>query len=246
MGEGRHAVSENNDWARTALRLEELARELVDVQGVEDTLEGALQIAVQIAPCDLASVSLRHGGGKIETTAASDSLAERAHERQQELGEGPCVEVAWNDDDVYVVKNMADDRRWRRWGPEAAEMGLASLLAVRLFTTRQTIGALDLYSYTPREYDTDDVLAARVVATRVSTALANAQHEENLWQAIDSRHHIGQAEGILMERYGLSSDQAFAVLRRYSQEQNRKLRAVAQEVITTRRLPQKSPEQPEG
>jgi GAF domain-containing protein len=231
-------VSEQKDWAHMALRLEQLAADLVaDVRGVGDTLEGALELAVQMAPCDVASVSLRHGRGKLETTAASAPVAERAHERQQELGEGPCVEVVWENDDLYVVPDVGDTRRWPRWGPSAAELGLGSLLAVRLFTTQQTIGALDLYSYEPREYDVDDILAARVVAARVSVALANAQKEQGLWQAIDARHEIGQAEGILMERYGLSSEQAFGVLRRYSQEQNRKLRVIAQEVISTRRLP---------
>jgi transcriptional regulator with GAF, ATPase, and Fis domain len=231
-------VSEQKDWARMALRLEQLAADLVaDVRGVGDTLEGALELAVQMAPCDVASVSIRHGRGKLETTAASATVAERAHERQQDLGEGPCVEVVWEDDDVYVVSDLASTERWPRWGPVATELGLTSMIAVRLFTTRQTIGALDLYSYGYRDYDVDDILAARVVAARVSVALANAQKEQDLWNAIDSRHEIGQAEGILMERYGLTSEQAFGVLRRYSQEQNRKVRMIAQEVIATRSLP---------
>jgi transcriptional regulator with GAF, ATPase, and Fis domain len=231
-------VSEQKDWARMALRLEQLAADLVaDVRGVGDTLEGALELAVQMAPCDVASVSIRHGRGKLETTAASAPVAERAHERQQDLGEGPCVEVVWEDDDIYVVSDLASTERWPRWGPVATELGLTSMLAVRLFTTKQTIGALDLYSYGQRDYDVDDILAARVVAARVSVALANAQKEQDLWNAIDSRHEIGQAEGILMERYGLTSEQAFGVLRRYSQEQNRKVRVIAQEVIATRTLP---------
>lgn len=231
-------MSEQKDWARMALRLEQLAADLVaDVRGVGDTLEGALELAVQMAPCDVASVSIRHGRGKLETTAASAPVAERAHERQQDLGEGPCVEVVWEDDDVYVVSDLASTERWPRWGPVATELGLTSMMAVRLFTNKQTIGALDLYSYGPRDYDVDDILAARVVAARVSVALANAQKEQDLWNAIDSRHEIGQAEGILMERYGLTSEQAFGVLRRYSQEQNRKVRVIAQEVIATRSLP---------
>lgn len=229
-------MGEQDDWARMALRLEQLAQELVDLHDVDETLDGALELATQMAPCDVASVSLRHGQDRIETIAASAPVAERAHERQQELGEGPCVEVDWKDGDVYVVTDMADDRRWPRWGPDASEMGLTSMIAVRLFTTRH-IGALDLYSYRARDYDTDDILAARVVAARVSAALANAQNEETLWEAIDSRNQVGQAQGILMERYGISPDQAFSVLRRYSQEENRKLQLVARELIATRDLP---------
>ena len=230
-------MGEQNDWARMALRMENLAAELVEMHDVEDTLEGVLKLAVWIAPCDVASVSLRHGGGRLETTAASDPVAQRAHELQQDMGDGPCLDVVWDEEGVNVVPDLSDSTRWPRWSEHATELGLSSMIAVRLFTREQTIGALDLYSFQQHDYDTDDVLAARVVAARVSTVLARAQHEQTLWDAIDSRHQIGQAQGILMERYSLTADQAFAVLRRYSQEQNRKLRVVANEVVNTRSLP---------
>jgi AmiR/NasT family two-component response regulator len=41
----------------------------------------------------------------------------------------------------------------------------------------------------------------------------------------------------LMERFDLTADQAFAVLLRYSQDNNLKLRAVAETLIETRELP---------
>lgn len=230
-------MSEDTDWAQMTLRLEQLARDLADLRDVEDTLEGAVKLATELAPCDVASVSLRRAHARIETTAASDPVADKAHERQQELGEGPCVETLWDDNDLFVVTDIIHDERWPHWGPEAEKLGLSSLLAVKLFTNEQTVGALDLYSFEPREYDGEDVLAARVVAARVSAALASARREETLQEAMDARNQIGQAQGILMERYGLSAGQAFAVLRRYSQEQNRKLRHIAQELIAKRDLP---------
>lgn len=230
-------MGEHMDLGRMALDLEELAAELGEVHDVEDTLEGVLQLSVRIAPCDVASVSLRHGRSKVETTAASDPVAARAHELQQELNEGPCLDVVFDEEGINVIQDLGDTARWPRWASHATELGLRSMLAVRLFTREHTIGALDLYSRKPHDYDDDDVLVARLVAARVSAVLQRAQHEQTLWEAIDSRHQIGIAQGILMERYGLSTDQAFAVLRRYSQEQNRKLRLVAQDVITTRHLP---------
>jgi GAF domain-containing protein len=231
-------VGEGGEWARMALRLEQLAAELVDVGDIGETLQGSLKLATMMAPCDLASVSLHRGSKGLETIAGSDSVARRAHELQQELGEGPCLDAVWSDfDDVYVVQDVADDRRWPRWAPEATRLGLSSLLAVQLSTSESSIGVLDLYSRHRRDYDTDDAMAAQVVAARVAAALASAQHERTLWQAIDARQEVGQAQGILMERFGLSSDAAFAVLRRYSQEQNRKVREVAQQLISTRSLP---------
>lgn len=230
-------MSEHDDLGQMALRLEQLAAGLADVHDLDSTLEGAIRVAAQLAPCDVANLSLRHGRDRFESTVASDPVADRAQELQEKAGEGPCLDATWDEGDVYVVDDVADDRRWPTWGPQGAELGLRSMLAIRLFTTQESVGALNLYSYTPRDYDTDDVLAARIVAARVSAALVAARREDNLEQAIDARHRVGLAQGILMERYGLSVDRAFEVLRRYSQDQNRKLRVVAEEIIAARRLP---------
>jgi AmiR/NasT family two-component response regulator len=61
--------------------------------------------------------------------------------------------------------------------------------------------------------------------------------ERDLWRAIDSRHLIGQAQGILMERLKLSPEKAFAVLRRHSQQSNIKLHEVAATLVRTGQLP---------
>ncbi len=88
-----------------------------------------------------------------------------------------------------------------------------------------------------RDFDEDDVAMAHIFGQHASVALATARREAGLRQAIDARHLIGQAQGILMERFDLTADQSFAVLRRYSQENNVKLRSVAAEIIETRQLP---------
>jgi GAF domain-containing protein len=239
-------MAQDDQWKETALRLEELSRDLAEVHDVEESLEGALRVAVELGPCDIASVSLRRASGEIETTAASHPVAARSHEIQQRLGQGPCIEVDWGDSDLHVVSNIADEDRWPQWVPEAESLGLRSMLAVRLFTSRQTVGALDLYSRSRRSYDEDDILTARLIAARVSSALAEMRHEESLWQAIDARHDVGIAQGLLMERFGIDRNQAFGVLRRYSQESHRKLREVAHEVVNTRRLPAADSSLPES
>jgi AmiR/NasT family two-component response regulator len=73
-------------------------------------------------------------------------------------------------------------------------------------------------------------------ADHAAIALARARTEATLWEAIEGRKVIGQAQGILMERFGLTGDQAFAVLRRYSQDSNVKLRDVARKLISTGNL----------
>jgi GAF domain-containing protein len=175
-------------------------------------------------------------GREIDTASATDEVIREADKAQERLGEGPCLQAVW-DKTTYVVDDTVGDPRWPAFGPIAAELGLRSMLSVRLHTTEQTLGALNFYSSTARVFDDDDIALAHVFAQHASVALAVAKREKGLRQAIDARHLIGQAQGILMERYGLNADKAFAVLRRYSQDNNVKLRVVAERIISTRRLP---------
>ena len=63
------------------------------------------------------------------------------------------------------------------------------------------------------------------------------QEVEQLTEALHRRTVIGQALGLLMERFGIDEAQAFAFLSRCSSHQNRKLYDIAVEFVETRELP---------
>ncbi|MEU0090045.1 GAF and ANTAR domain-containing protein [Kribbella sp. NPDC006257] len=137
---------------------------------------------------------------------------------------------------VYIADVDAEDR-WPRWRAQVAEGKIRSVLHVPMRSGPQVIGVLSLYTLHPDAFTPDDVAVAHILARHASVAVATARHEETLARAVDARKLVGQAMGILMERFDLSDDQAFALLRRYSQDTNTKLRDVAQELIDTRQLP---------
>jgi hypothetical protein len=57
-----------------------------------------------------------------------------------------------------------------------------------------------------------------------------------LTAALASNRRIGMAMGIVVRQLDVDEDEAFDVLRRMSQESNRKLRDVAEDIIRRRRL----------
>ena len=103
--------------------------------------------------------------------------------------------------------------------------------------TNAALGSLNLYSLAPREFTDTDIENARVIAAQASVVVAYGRAQDNLWRAIDARNLIGQAQGMLMQRYGLTGEKAFAVLRRYSQHHNIKLTVLAEQLTTTGQLP---------
>jgi GAF domain-containing protein len=115
-------------------------------------------------------------------------------------------------------------------------VALRSVLSVRLGTPSQAIGVLNLFDPAKDRFGEADGSTAQLLADHAAVAVANARSESSLWQAIESRRLIGQAQGILMERFELTGEQAFAVLRRYSQDNNVRLREVAQRLVRSRKL----------
>jgi GAF domain-containing protein len=208
----------------------EIALFLQDLPSHQETVEQVARLAQDVLACDYASITLQRAGGALETVGATNPIVEKADALQYEFGEGPCYEAVKEDGD-FLAHDIEHDLRWPLWGPAAAKLGIHSLLGVRLSTRHDTFGALNLYAVEPRSYDADDVVVAHIFAAHASVALAASHNEANLRRAIDTRHIIGQAQGVLMERFKIDDVAAFGVLRRLSQDGNTKLRVVAQRIV---------------
>lgn len=195
------------------------------------TLEHLLDFVVRMVPrCDFAGISLRRPGGQVESPAVTDAIAAKVDALQYDLQEGPCLDSIW-EDDTHVIDDLAHDDRWPRWAPLAVDLGVHAVLSVRLPGPHAVVGALNLYSGTAGPFDVDDLDSAHAIATQAGMVLWAKSEHGGLRSAMQSRHIIGMAQGILMARHGLSPEHAFAVLRRHSSEQNVKLREVAERVV---------------
>lgn len=213
------------------------ARLLADEDDLQSTLDRVVERSVaMIDGCASASISLVARRGKIETPAASDAIGGRGDALQYELDEGPCLD-AIRETEIVSTPDLARDPRWATWGGAMAELGVGSMLCVQLFTTETNHGALNLYGTERGAFDGPDQTLATTFAAVAAAALDAARTEEQLQSAVQGRTIIGQAQGICMERYGISAQRAFDVLSRISQESNIKLVEVARRVVDDRLIP---------
>lgn len=216
------------------------AREMEGEHDPRTTMEMAVRLGVEIVSgAHEAAISLLYTGPlRIDTPAATSDAVRRVDELQYEHDEGPCLD-AIREHHVVKSPDVRSDARWPRWGPAAAEeTGIRSMLCFRLFTHRDKLGALNLYSREVDGFDDDDREHGLAIAAHTSIAVAAAQEIEDLKAAIDTRTVIGQATGILMGRFDLDAPRAFAVLTRLSSHSNRKLRDIAHDIVATRLLPE--------
>lgn len=214
----------------------EVALELHEQPTAEKTVDLITQYAQVAAGCDDAGIMLVHTRRRIETAAATSPRVTRSHELQRDLDEGPCLD-ALESGGSYLSGDVGTDERWPRWGPAAGALGIRSAMSVLLETRERRYGSLNLYADAADAFNADDLATALIFARHASIALANAHQEQGLLVAIDARKLIGQAQGILMERFDIDADRSFEVLRRYSQHHNQKLRDVAEWVVENRRRP---------
>jgi GAF domain-containing protein len=220
-------------------RIAESMREALARRSPAEAFEVMARTAAGQGPWHAASITVLGTGDVPVAAASSDPLARLADSRQLELSEGPGWD-ALRSEDLHVADDVTSDERWPRWSPLAAEMGFSATVAVPLFTDTR-LGAMTLYSRFPYAFDAPDIERAQILGAHVSVVAAHTRMEQNLWKAIDGRNLIGQAQGILMERYQLTAEQSFALLRRYSQAQNVKLAVLARQLVETGMLADLAP-----
>lgn len=210
----------------------DLARDMSESAGLSDTLQVAVRGATAlVANADSAGISMVHAGRRIETPAATDSACRRGDELQYELGEGPCLQSIYQQETVRS-DDLSTEDRWPTWSRRVVdELGFRSMLCLQLFITHDTLGALNLYSHQVDAFDADDEATALALAAQVAVALSAAKEFESLESTVASRTVIGQAQGMLMQRYKMTPHESFAVLARESQASNRRLRAIAEDIV---------------
>jgi hypothetical protein len=170
------------------------------------------------------------------TSAATDDVARRADAIQYDLGSGPCIDAIL-DQAVYNPKDLASDERWPEYGRRVQELGLSSMLSYRMnLEFAGVIAGLNLYGRKPDAFDEHDLAEGLLLTTHAAQAVSAAHlrdRAENLERALSSNRDIGTAVGVLMAQHKVTRDQAFDLLRIASQNTNRKLQAVALDVIET-------------
>ena len=225
------------DWSRFARQMASMARELLAQDSVTATLQHITASATELVEgCDAAGI-LAVRKGRAVTLAACGNMVSESDRLQGELGEGPCFDLARSKDGarVYRIADMTQPQPdWERFAAAARELGVGSMTGVLLYTDNDDFGALNLYASRPGTFGKDIETAGWLLASHAAVALADARTIDQLQHGMETRHAIGQAMGILMERHGLSEDDAFDVMRRISQHHNVKLRDVAQRVRSER------------
>lgn len=222
-----------------AARLSVLARDLQHEHDSDAMLAGIVHAALELVPHAAdASISLVAARRKIVSRAASGDLPRRIDALQSETGQGPCLDAS-HGDRIVNVADLSTEPRWPEFSRTAYRLGARSMLSFQLFVDGDHLGALNLFGRDIGVFDAESERIGSLVAAHAAVALAGSQQISQLAQALDTRDLIGQAKGILMERFKITAQQAFLLLSRASAEMNIKLHEVAEQLTVSGEMAKK-------
>jgi GAF domain-containing protein len=227
-------VNKSNEVEATHLRIAELVQHLHSRPDADaDTViaELAEHAAVEIPGAQYAGITVTRNGKHIETPAATHMYPMLLDKIQQRHQQGPCLTAAWEEKTIHVADLETDDRFPLYRQDALAETPIRSVMAFQLFIAGETMGALNVYAEEPHVFDDESRNIGLVFAAHSSVAWNSARRDEQFKKALASRDVIGQAKGMIMERYGVDAVQAFDLLRKLSQDSNIPLIKVATELV---------------
>ena len=214
-----------------------LARIVRDLRVVGRSEAAAVQQIAEVAVdavdgAEFASVTVVSARGVLQTPVAVGDQARQCDRLQHDVGQGPCLDAAAGQDTMLWIDDMATEQRWPEFTRAAGGLGIASMVCFSLFAAPDgTVGALNLHSTAAHAFSVEARSLGQFFAVHAALEMSTVRDVEHLRTAVTSRDTIGQAKGMLMQRYCINDTQAFQLLARLSQERNIKLAVLARHVI---------------
>ena len=227
-------VKEPGRVEATHLRIAELVQSLhsrPDADSETVLAELAEHAAIEVPGAQHAGITVTRNAKYIDTPAATHLWPVLLDKIQQRHREGPCLTAAWEEKIIHVADLETDDRFPRYRQDALAETPIRSIMAFQLFVEGQTMGALNVYAEEPNAFGPDTRTIGLIFAAHSSVVWNSARRDEQFKSALASRDTIGQAKGMIMERYGVDAVQAFGLLRKLSQDSNVPLIQIATELV---------------
>lgn len=209
------------------------------LDGPDERFTSVVTLTREQLGCERAGIAVRGAEGRAVTLAASHPLVEEADRLQTRLADGPAVSPAWPTSQV-AIPDLTAHRHWPAWSRALEELGIHAVLATQIVTPEGRTGSLTLYDDGRDEgaasrlsFAAQELATARVLARWAGTELTHAHTVGRLTTAVQARSLVGQAQGILMERFGFGAEEAFAVLERQAHDTDSKLSEVSRSLVAT-------------
>lgn len=227
------ATMDDSDYAEVLRHaMTELTERFAHPTGLDDTLQGVTTSCIHLIDgVECADVLLISGADLFRSVAATSPLAVDIDDLQQRFREGPCVDAAVGHS-MVVCNDLREDQRWPQFTEGALAVGVLSMMSFQLFTHNSRMGALNLFGFKPDVFTAEVEAVGAMLATHAAIALIADDVRLQFQSALASKDVIGQAKGMIMERFNVDAVRAFELLTKLSQSSNTRLAEIAEEIVS--------------
>ncbi len=224
-------MTDDSDKFDVAQALADASRSMAVHGNPGDTLDAVVEAAREAVPgFNHVCVTVVAADGAVTTMASTSDLVRDMDALQYQLDEGPCLSAVRHEE-LVMAEYLDREERWPRYAARAVEAGIRSQMAVRLFTDEEVLGSLNFYSTVRDTIHPEAFHRASLFATHAALALGYARRLEVTHASAQTHRLIGQAIGMLSERYEITDERAFYYLVRVASAGSLELRQVAREVV---------------
>jgi transcriptional regulator with GAF, ATPase, and Fis domain len=223
------------------LAMAQLTKKFARPTDIDDTLKSVTASCVDLIDgVECADILLIAGADLFRSVAPTSQLAVDIDDLQQRFREGPCVDAAVGNS-IVLCNDLREETRWPRFAEAAAAAGVHSLMSFQLFTHNTRMGALNLFGLKPDAFTNEFEAVGAMLATHAAIALIADDVRLQFQSALASRDTIGQAKGMIMERFKVDAIRAFELLTKLSQDSNTRVADIAAELVSRGTAPKMQP-----
>jgi signal transduction protein with GAF and PtsI domain len=200
---------------------------------LEDILRLIVTVTAEVMGSNICSLMLIDEKKKELVIRATQSVSEEYNKKSPlKIGEGIAGKVAAQNKPI-TVKDVTKEKEYK-YQDIAKKEGLCSLLCVPLAVKGKPIGVLNCYTSKPHDFNETEIEILVSIANQAAVAIENTEllvKSKIIQEELETRKRIERAKGIIMQAEGLTEEEAYLKIRKYSMDNRKTMREVAEAII---------------
>ena len=217
----------------TIAALSEISKAISSDLYLEDILKLVVTVTAEVMNSRICTLMLLDDKKENLVIRATQSMSE------EYIGKKPLARsegIAWRvvkENKAIVIPDVLKEPEYK-YKDIAQKEGLVSLLCVPLAVKNRTIGALNCYTSKPHKFTKTEINVLTSVANQAAIAIENTElmvRTKVIQEELETRKVVEKAKGILMKEEGLSEEEAFRKIQKYSMDRRKPMKEVAEAII---------------
>ncbi len=220
-------------FAEQIKALSKISKAITSDYYLEDILRLIVTVTAEALDSNICSLMLVDDKTKELVVRATQSISEEYNKKTPlKIGEGIAGKAA-KENRPIAIKDVTKEKEYK-YKDIAKKEGLCSLLCVPLSVKGKVIGVINCYTSKPHDFSDDEIELLTTIANQAAIAIENTElivKTKVIQEELEVRKRVERAKGILMRQEGLNEEEAYLKIRKYSMDNRKTMREVAEAII---------------